>query len=573
MGEAGVGKSRISYEFRKRVENEDVTFLEGKCLSYSQGVTYHPIIDFYKSNFDIRDNDSDEQIKEKVRASLKQLNIDEASTLPYLLELLSVKDSGFDQIPLSPEGKKDRMIETMIRIPLKGSEIRPLIMVIEDLHWMDKSSEDVLKYMLESISGAKILLIFTYRPEFVHIWGGRSYHNQVNLNRLSNRESLAMVNCILGTEELESELENLILEKTEGVPFFIEEFIKSCNDLNIIERKDNRYYLLKDIKHLSIPSTIHDVIMARVDSLSESAKEVLQTGSVIEREFSYDLILKITNLPEKNLLSSLSNLKDSELIYERGIYPDTIYIFKHSLTREVVYDSIMTNRKKGLHESIGLAMLALFQNNLESNFEILAEHFTRGENFEVGIKYWKLAARKARRSDLSLEAIAHIQRALSCLEKLPDSKSVQLDYMKSKIDLAEYYLNLNYHMEAKETIDSVIESVYELNYRQYYPFINNVLGSYYGYVEEDFPKTFERLEKAIVLSEEVKNYNTLAAAHYFMGNFLGDQCEVEKALIHYNNAFQLAELGNVRQFMSGVKATTTLFLNYIGKIDLALAIR
>jgi class 3 adenylate cyclase len=266
MAEAGVGKSRLLYEFRKAVENEDINILEGKCLSFSHGVAYHPIIDLYKSNFDIRENDEDYQIKDKVKRGLKQFDIDEASTLPYLLELLSIKDSGFDQIPMSPEGKKERMIETLIRIPLKGSVIRPLIMIIEDLHWIDKSSEEALKYVLESISGSKIVLIFTYRPEFVHTWGGRSYHSQINLNRLSNRESLAMVNYLLGTEDIEGELEDLILEKTEGVPFFIEEFLKSIKDLKFIERKDNRYRLMKDIQDLVIPSTIQDIIMARVDS-------------------------------------------------------------------------------------------------------------------------------------------------------------------------------------------------------------------------------------------------------------------------------------------------------------------
>ena len=356
IAEAGVGKSRLLYEFRKRVENEDVTFLEGKCLSYSQGVAYHPIIDLYKSNFDIREGDEDYQIKDKIKRGLKQLDVDENSTLPYLLELLSVKESGFDQIPMSTEGKKEQMIETMIRIPLKGSEIQPLILAIEDLHWIDKSSEDVLKYLLDSISGARILLILTYRPEFVHTWSGRSYHNQVNLNRLSNRESLSMLHNLLGTEDIDTDLENFILEKTEGVPFFIEEFIKSLMDLNLVERKGNKYKLAENIQNVNIPSTIHDVIMARVDSLPEGAKEVLQTGCVIEREFRYELLKHLVNISQEELLSHLSVLKDSELLYERGIFPQSTYIFKHALTREVIYDAILTKRKKRLHEKIGNAI-------------------------------------------------------------------------------------------------------------------------------------------------------------------------------------------------------------------------
>jgi len=251
MSEAGVGKSRLLYEFRKAVINEDVTFLEGKCLSYSRGVAYHPVIDILRSNFNVQEGEEDSITREKVQNELKVLGSDEATTLPYLLELLSVNDSGIDKIMMSPEGKKDRIIEALKRIVLKGSEIRPLIMAFEDLHWMDKSSEEVLKYLLESIPGAAIFLIFTYRLEFVHTWGTKSYHNQVTLSRLSNRESIAMVSHLLCTEVLDSNLEELILEKTEGVPFFIEEFIRSLRDLKIIEREDNRYRVAKGLARVS----------------------------------------------------------------------------------------------------------------------------------------------------------------------------------------------------------------------------------------------------------------------------------------------------------------------------------
>ena len=218
MSEAGIGKSRLLYEFRKAVTSADVTFLEGKCLSYSKDVAYHLNIDILKANFDIQEGDGDSEIREKVKSGLGVLGIDESSTLPYLLELLSVKDSGIDKISMSPEARKDRIMEVLKRIPLKGSEIRPLIMAIEDLHWIDKSSEESLKDLLDSIAGARIFLIFTYRPEFVHTWGGRSYHSQVNLNRLSNRERLLMVSHLLRTEELDQDLEELILDRPKGSP-------------------------------------------------------------------------------------------------------------------------------------------------------------------------------------------------------------------------------------------------------------------------------------------------------------------------------------------------------------------
>ncbi|UCC59304.1 MAG: AAA family ATPase, partial [Dehalococcoidia bacterium] len=248
MGEAGVGKSRLLYEFRKALGSQDVTFLEGRCLSYSTNVAYHPVIDLLQSTFDIQEGDGDNRIREKVKRGLKEMGTDEASTLPFILELMSVKDSGIDPLGLSPEARKDRTLEALRRIVLKGSEMRPLVLAIEDLHWVDRSSEDTLKSLLDAISGAQVLLIFTYRPEFVHTWGTKSYHSQVNLMRLSNRETLAMAAYILGTEVIGSDLEELILEKTEGIPFFIEEFIKSLKDLEMIEWRDSGYYLAKDIK-------------------------------------------------------------------------------------------------------------------------------------------------------------------------------------------------------------------------------------------------------------------------------------------------------------------------------------
>ena len=341
VAEAGLGKSRLLYEFRKAVANEDVTFLEGRSLSYSRGIAYHPVIDILKSNFDIREEDGVSQIVEKFREGLRALGADEASTLPYLLDVLSVEQNDVQLKSLTPETRKERIIEACRTIVLKGAEFRPLIMVIEDLHWVDKSSEDVFRTLLEGIAGARVLLIFTYRPEFVHTWGAKSYHNQLNLVRLSNRESLAMVTHLLGTGNIDKTLEELVLQKTEGIPFFIEELVKSLKDLKIIERTDNKYHLAEHTQEVTVPSTIEDVIMARVDSLPVGAKELLQTASVIDREFSYELIKRVAGLPEQELLSRLSGLRDSELLYERGIYPHSIYVFKHALTQEVAYTTLL----------------------------------------------------------------------------------------------------------------------------------------------------------------------------------------------------------------------------------------
>ena len=573
VSEAGCGKSRLLYEFRKAVANEDVNFLEGRCLSYSRGVAYHPVIDILKSNFDMQEGEGDSETKEKVKRGLQIIGVDEASTLPYLLELLSVKDSGIDQISMSPEARKDRIIEACRKIVLKGSEIRPLIIAFEDLHWLDKSSEDVVRSHLESIPGSKVLLIFTYRPEFVHTWGAKSYHNQLTLHRLSNRESLEMTTHILGTKEIEKVLEEVILEKTEGVPFFIEEFIKSLKDLKIIERKDNSYRLSKDIQHVAVPSTIQDVIMARVDSLPERAKEVLQTGSAIEREFSYPLINRVTGLPEKELLSYLSILKDSELLYERGIYPQSNYIFKHALTREVVYDSMLAKRKRKLHEEIGSAIEELYKDNLSEHYEVLAEHYFLGENYLKSAEYSRSAGRKAEKTASLNDAIAYSKKRVTSLERLPKTENVQKQIIDARTVLGLYIAQMSYFVEAKEAIDPIIDLAIKYNYKRRLCQIYTILGTYHLFVEDNYPETFKALEQALKISEEVKDIVSLVLASYWFGFALGWNCEFERSANYFQRALDINVAVKNLWGISAMKSTLALLCYYFsGEIDLGFQI-
>jgi class 3 adenylate cyclase/tetratricopeptide (TPR) repeat protein len=572
ISEAGMGKSRLLYEFRKAITNENVTFLEGRCFSYSRGVAYHPFIEILKSNFNIQEEE-DLETREKVKRGLEIMKVDEASTLPYFLELLSVKESGIDQIPMSPEARKDRIIEALKRVTLRGSEMRPLIMAFEDLHWLDKSSEDVVKNLLEGIPGSRVLLVFTYRPEFIHTWGAKSYHNQLTLHRLSNRESLEMVAHILGTKEVEKALEELILEKAEGVPFFIEEFIKSLEDLKIMEKKDNTYYLSKDIHQLTIPSTIQDVIMARVDSLPEEAKEVLQAGSVVEREFSYELIKRIMGLPEQELLSNLSVLKDSELLYERGIYPQSNYIFKHTLTREVVYDSILAKRKKKLHEEIGNAIEELCRDNLSEHYEVLAEHYFLSENYLKGAEYSRLASRKAEKTASLNDAIVFAKKRIASIEKLPQTEDIQKQIIDARTILGLYLSEMIYNVEAKEAIDPIIDLAIKHNDKRRLCQIYTILGVYYCFVEDNYIEAFKALEEALKISEEIKDFITSVLASLWFGCLLGWNCEFEKAEQYIRRALDINLTARNLWGIAVMKSNLACFCyHYPGKMNLGFQI-
>ncbi|MGD8882839.1 MAG: AAA family ATPase, partial [Desulfobacterales bacterium] len=556
VSEAGIGKSRLLYEFRKAVASEDVMFLEGRCLSYSSGVAYHPVIDILKANFDIRQGDGDSQIREKVKKGLEIIGLDEASSLPYLLELFSVKDSGIDRIPMSPEAKKDRIIDVINRITLKGSQIRPLILAHEDLHWSDKSSEEVLKYGLEGIPGARVLMIFTYRPEFVHTWGAKSYHNQINLNRLSNRESLSMVSDLLDTEFIDRDLEELILEKTEGVPFFIEEFIRSLNDLKIIEKKNDTCRLAKDIQDVTIPSTVQDVIMARVDALPEGAKEVLQTGSAIEREFSYDLIKSAKELPEQELLSHLSVLKDSELLYERGIFPETAYIFKHALTRDVVYESILTRKKKNLHAKIGDAVEKLYTDRIEEQYELLAHHYALAEHWEKAIHFGRRAAEKAHKLSQFQQAVTIYEQAAEWLLKLPENKIRQESLVDIQMEICWSYIGLGQFGKAEEVGLQAETTVEVLGDRVRLGIAYLGIGNAYLF-RGNFKKTEHYASQAIEYLEGTGEERALGIAEQLLGGCYIGQGLWRKSEPHISKAINAYE-------KLGLKTEYVIGLNVLG---------
>jgi tetratricopeptide (TPR) repeat protein len=378
-----------------------------------------------------------------------------------------------------------------------------------------------------------------------------------------------MVSYLLGTEKIETNLEELILGKTEGVPFFIEELIKSLRDLKIIEKRNNSFNLVKDIQGVVIPSTIQDTIMARVDSLPESAKEVLQAGSVIEREFSYDLIKLVTDLRERELLSHLSVLKDSELLYERGVYPNSAYIFKHMLTREVVYESMLTKRKRIFHEKIGNSIEVLYRENIDNNCAILAEHYSISENYDKAARYSKLAYKQAVKKASFNNAIAYARKEIACLERLPQTNDVQKKIVDARTALALYYVQMDFYVEAKETVKPIVEFALKQNYERRISQIYTVLGAYSFEVEEDFPKSLKYLEDALKISKELSDNLSLVMARIFLATALSRNCRFKIALNHYQKVLQVNEAASNLWGISTIKSLIAVrVLHYQGNIDL-----
>ena len=380
------------------------------------------------------------------------------------------------------------MQEALQRILIKGSEMRPLVIAIEDLHWLDRSSEEMLKYLIDSIPGSRIMSIFTFRPEYLPPWGGKTFHRQLMLQRLSKEDTRKMSSSLLDAPEMDQSLEELLLEKSEGIPFFLEEFVKSLKNLNLIETLGSICGISKTVREMTVPSTIQEVILARVDSLPPGAKQVLQTGSVIEREFEYPLIKQATGLPEPELLSCLSLLKDAELLIEQGIHPQSSYRFTHALTREVVYDSILTQRKQGLHEEIAAALEKMYHADLFKQYGRLADHYFLSENFAQAAFYSRLASKKFEKSVLLTEAIAYNDKAISSLDQLPRTADIVKQSIEARVSIGLYMFQLFYFGEAQKAVDPIIALTFDRGDKKRIAQLQTILGTYHQWVEEDFPR-------------------------------------------------------------------------------------
>jgi class 3 adenylate cyclase/tetratricopeptide (TPR) repeat protein len=559
IGEAGIGKSRMLYELREALAELNLTFLEGKCLSYGRGMAYYPFVDILKSIFDIWEDDPDFQIREKVTKGLEKLQVDKTDVLPYLLELLWARDCCLEGISMSPEARRDRTVEALNQVILKTSDCQPVVLIIEDLHWIDKSSEVSLNYVLEIIAKAKILLILTYRTGFFPSLVKWPHHNRIMLNRLSNQESLRLVSQLLDTRTIDPDLAKLILEKTEGVPFFIEEMLKSLRDLNIIEKKNGGFRLAKDNKTVAIPSTIQDMIMARVDSLPGAAKTVLQIGSVIEREFTYDLIKRVVDLPEQQLLDHLSTLKKAGLLYVRDGSPNPVYVFRHALTRDVVYDSILRKTKKQIHERIGFTLEERHQDKIDEYYGSIVNHFIASENYRKGADYSRLACLKADNSLLLHEAVDYAQKWILALEGLPQTAALLEEVVEARTARGFYFFRMSNMAKAKESIDPIVETVLKKNLKDRQGTIGVIIGSYKYMVEEDLSESIEWLGKAIKLTEETGDLVTSIYAQYMLGLVLAFNCNFKRAQYYFEMLLHLSIAMEFPWRVSAMKSNLSVY--------------
>jgi len=432
VGEAGVGKSRLLLEFVRQLPHGDFTYYEGRCLHYGSSIIYWPILDILKTFFEIGEDDRDLVIRQKI--SKRTLSLDEKLdyTLSSIYELFSLKVDDEDYVGLKPKQKRERTFESLRDLFTRISYEKPLIIALEDLHWIDKTSEEFIDYLIRSITNCRIMILLLYRPEYSYSWNGMSYYNMVRVSHLGKQSSLDLLQAVLRDKGIAPDIKELVLNKSEGNPLFVEEFARSLIENGKIEcQHDN--YILTDKTATMMPETIQDIISARIDRLDENLKGTLQIASVIGREFSFRLINHILE-DHFGIKEHLYKLRSLGFIYEKTIFPELEYIFKHALIQEVASKSLLRSKRAKLHNEIGNAIEKIYPDRLEDFYEILAYHYSNSDNSDKAIFYLNQAREKASKIYSHWEAFRYVKKALGIIESLPitdDVKKVKLGILRS----------------------------------------------------------------------------------------------------------------------------------------------
>ncbi len=418
VGEAGVGKSRLVYEFKKYLGN-DAIFLSGICIHYGRYINFLPVIDVVRATFGIEEGMTREQVGKRIAT---KANNELATMIPFYRNLLALEANDPKFSSLSPEGRKFGTFEAVKNLLFAVSEKIPLVVFLEDVHWMDKVSEEFFAYLSRSFLKNPILMIAAYRPEGAPSWARGAHYQRLGLETLSSNSSIQLVRNILNGLALETGVERKILEKTGGNPFFIEEIIRELVERGDLVKSGDRYVSDRPIDQVEIPNTVQGVLAARMDRLSEDLKRTMQVASVIGRDFAFRLLKSIMELGGE-LRIHLTNLVGLEILYEKALYPELEYIFKHALTQEVAYESLLKQRRREIHGRIARAIEELYADRLEEHYEVLAHHYEQSGNAPKAVDYLILAGEKSNASNAVQAADQFFQKA----RELMESSNVELN--------------------------------------------------------------------------------------------------------------------------------------------------
>ena len=420
-GDAGMGKSRIVHAVREKIGAEPHTVLVYQCSSPHQNTALYPMIRTLRAAADIDHKTGAEEQLECLAQFLQELS--QAPTtdefLYLMADLLSIPvGERFASMTFTPEQQKAKTFAVLVEQLEKLAAEKPVLLIIEDAHWIDPTSRELLSIYTRRIRKTPILMIITFRPGFTPPWDTQSHINTLSLDRLSTEESALMIRYAAG-KSLPSEVVDQILQKTDGIPLFVEELTKTLQTSGLLREESDRYVLQGPLPSRAIPTTLHDSLLARLDQLAK-VKEVAQIGAAIGREFTYDLLMSVADISHVQLASALAQLVDSEIIFKRGSQPNPSYVFKHALVQDAAYESLLKSTRQELHSRIADVLVGEDPERLQAEPEVLAYHYNEAALYEKAIKYFAMAAGRALERSANWEVVGHVTNAMRALEALPD---------------------------------------------------------------------------------------------------------------------------------------------------------
>jgi DNA-binding NtrC family response regulator/tetratricopeptide (TPR) repeat protein len=514
LGEAGVGKSRLLQEAARQLHGWLILAAGG--APYAKNTSYFPVIELLKSFCQIQDADTAPEIREKVTRMLPPAAGEPDRVLPPVLDLLGAlpADDAFRQA--DPPQRRQRTVAALKQVVLAASAIRPLCLIVEDLHWVDSESQAWLDLLAESLPGSRVLLLVNYRPEYQHGWGSRLCYTQIRLDPLPAEGVEQLLATLLGTDPSLGELKRVLAERTEGNPFFIEECVRSVVETHVLAGEGGAYRLAQALTEIHVPSTVQAILATRIDRLPTEDKRVLHSAAVIGKDVPFDLLQAITALPQDDLCHALARLQASEFIYETHLSPDPEYTFKHTLTHEVAYQGLRQERRRELHARIVAAIESLHRDRLGEQIDRLAYHAVRGEVWDKALRYcWDAGARAAARV-ANREAVAFFEQALAAVEYLPETRATREHVIDLLLDQRNALQVLGDHSRGLECLRRAERLAEAVGDRRRLADIAAALTGHLWSVGEQ-PQALEAGRRSLASGSELDDPTRQARGRYLVG--------------------------------------------------------